>query len=80
MLLYIYTFGDLLKVLDRALSDYFHRLVDLWKFNAFIYKNVGDMLKVLGRALSDYFVRLLDCWKFNAFIYLHLRRFVERVR
>jgi len=37
MHLYIYTFEDLLKVLDRALSDYFVRLVDLWKFNAFIY-------------------------------------------
>jgi len=38
MHLYIYTFGDLLKVLDRALSDYFVRLVDLWKFNGFIYE------------------------------------------
>jgi len=29
--------GDLLKVLDRALSDYFVRLLDCWKFTAFTY-------------------------------------------
>jgi len=40
MFLYIYTFGDLLKVLDRALSDYFVRLLDCWKFNVFIYLHV----------------------------------------
>jgi len=60
MLLDIYTFGDLLKVLDRALSDYFARLLDCWKFNAFIYLHFWRLLKVLDRALSDYFVRLLD--------------------
>jgi len=57
MLLYIYTFrdllkvldralfGDLLKVLDRALSDYFVRLLDCWKFNAFIYKKCWSLVE-----------------------------------
>jgi len=30
-------FEDLLKVLDRALSNYFVELLDCWKFNGFIY-------------------------------------------
>jgi len=42
-MLYINTFGGLLKVLDRVLSDYFVRLLDCWKFNAFIYKKVLEI-------------------------------------
>jgi len=67
-------FGDLLKVLDRALSNYFVELLDCWKFNAFIYQHFGDLLKVLDGVLSNYFVGLLDCWKFNAFIYQHFQQ------
>jgi len=33
MLLYIKRVGDMLKVFDRALSNYFVRLLDSWKFN-----------------------------------------------
>jgi len=39
MLLYINTLGEVLKVLDRALSYYFVRMLDCWKFNAFIYQH-----------------------------------------
>jgi len=36
-MVYIYKIvEDLLKVLDRALFDYFVRSLDYWKFNAFI--------------------------------------------
>jgi len=43
-------FKDLLKVLDRALSNYLFGLLDFWKFNAFIYQHFEDLLKVLDRA------------------------------
>jgi len=43
MLLYINTLGEVLKVLDGALSYYFIRLLDCWKFNAFIYKKVLEI-------------------------------------
>jgi len=35
--IFLKSVGDLLKVLDRALSNYFVRVLDGWKFNAFIY-------------------------------------------
>jgi len=33
-------FGDLLKVLDRALSNYFVGMLDCWKFNGTINDRV----------------------------------------
>jgi len=35
-MLYINTLGEVLKVLDQALSYYFVGMLNCWKFNAFM--------------------------------------------
>jgi len=50
MLLYMKSVGDLLKVLDRALSDYFVRSLDCWKFNASIYKKCWTFVESVSQS------------------------------